>query len=54
MRYAALDGYAGLGPGYWGDMVAMAGLAAVYVVVAFLLFQKVEERVRVKGDIGRI
>lgn len=54
MRYAALTGYAGLVPGYWGDMVAMAALALFYVAVAFLLFRKVEDRVRVKGDIGRI
>ena len=32
----------------------MVVLAVVYVSAAFFLFQKVENRVRVKGDIGRI
>jgi len=54
MRYSAISGYSGLDLGYWGDMVMMVVLAVVYVSVAFLLFQKVENRVRVKGDIGRI
>ena len=54
MRYSALSGYVGLDMGYWGDMVMMIILAFVYVTAAFLLFQKVENRVRVKGDIGRI
>ena len=54
MRYSALSGYAGLDLGYWGDMGMMVVLAFVYITVAFLLFQKVENRVRVKGDIGRI
>jgi ABC-2 type transport system permease protein len=54
MRYAALSDYEGLSLGYWGDMGMMAVLALVYVFVAFYLFQLVEERVRVKGDIGRI
>jgi ABC-2 type transport system permease protein len=54
MRYSALSDYEGLSLGYWGDMGMMVVLALVYVFVAFFLFQLVERRVRVKGDIGRI
>lgn len=54
MRYSAISGYSGLNLGYWGDMIMMVVLAVVYVSAAFFLFQKVENRVRVKGDIGRI
>ncbi len=54
MRYSAISGYSGLDVGFWGDMVMMAILAVVYVTVAFFLFQAVENRVRVKGDMGRI
>jgi len=54
MRYSALSGYAGLEVGYWGDIVIMIVLGLVYVIVAYFLFQKIEEMVRVKGDIGRI
>jgi ABC-2 type transport system permease protein len=54
MRYSALSGYTGLDPGYWGDIAIMVVLALVYVLIAFYLFEAVERRVRVKGDMGRI
>jgi ABC-2 type transport system permease protein len=54
LRYSAIRGYSGLDLGYWGDMLMMVVLAIVYVIVASRLFQAVENRVRIKGDMGRI
>lgn len=46
MRYAADATYAGLGFGYWTDVLAVLASAIVYLTIGFWLFIVVENKVR--------
>jgi ABC-2 type transport system permease protein len=51
IRNAAVSGYAGLGVGYWGDLLIMAGETIVYLALAFVLFRRVEAYAKRNGTI---
>jgi ABC-2 type transport system permease protein len=51
IRNAAISGYAGLGVGYWGDLMIMAGETIVYLALAFVLFRRVEAYAKRNGTI---
>ncbi len=53
IRYAALDDYAGLQTGYWGDLLIMVAISIAYVAIAVYLFIVVEKRVRKDANLGR-
>jgi ABC-2 type transport system permease protein len=50
---AGLDGTQGIDIGYIGDILIMIVITAFYLVIALLLFQRLERKARVDGTLGR-
>lgn len=51
IRLSAIQGYHGLPVGYWGDMGLMAAETAFYLLLAFVLFKRVEAYAKRNGTI---
>ena len=51
IRKAAIAGYAGLGTSYWTDMVILIAETAVYFVISFYLFVRVEKLAKRNGTL---
>lgn len=53
MRYAAIEGYAGLETGFAGDVLIMLALTGVYLAISIWLFVVMEKRARRDATLGR-
>jgi len=51
IRLSAIQGYVGIGPGYWTDLLVLGLETAAYLGVAFVLYKRVEAYAKRNGTL---